>query len=83
MSSGDQEFAGGDAGAVLMTVIGLVGLLTLSIPAILLPFGVALGVRQVRRHRAVERRLRTEQRERRPDDWLSRVSGRGTPRSRP
>jgi hypothetical protein len=81
MSDGGRDFAGGDAGAVLMTVIGLVGLATFSLPMLLLPFGVALGVRQIRRHRRTERALRAEQRDRLPADWMDRLSDHREPGS--
>lgn len=71
----DRDFAGGDAGAALMTVIGMVGLATRSVPVVLLPFGIALGVLQIRRHRRIERALRAEQSARRPADWMDRLTG--------
>ena len=81
MSDQERDFAGGDAGAVLMTVIGLVGLMTFSLPMLLLPFGLALGVRQIRRHRRTERLLRAEQTTRRPGDWMARLSDHHDPGS--
>jgi hypothetical protein len=75
MSGRDRDFAAGDAGAVFLTVVGVVGLATQTPAVLLLPVGIALGIRQVRRTRRVERELRAEQAARQPAGWMDRLSG--------